>query len=131
MISSDNVIRFGLTHKFCDLKALKLIPHETCNRISEVKKEERVIHSGGVEVARWARYINPTKYLSAFVVTVYHICKGNTFDVSIKSPALVVIYKGRASMEGSSYAIGAAFLVRDRQSLSVSAEEDVSMVTLW
>ncbi|EKE41112.1 hypothetical protein ENUP19_0003G0006 [Entamoeba nuttalli] len=130
MVSSDNVIRFGLTHKFCDLEALQFIPHETCNRISEVDKEILTIRSDDYQAAQSIRYINPKQYLNSFIVTVYHINKGFTIDVSILSTSLFVLYKGKARIENSIYQIGAAFLIKDRNILTVNALDDVSLVLL-
>ncbi|ELP90885.1 mannose-6-phosphate isomerase, putative [Entamoeba invadens IP1] len=130
MTSSDNVIRFGLTKKFCDLEALKFIPHETCNKISEVEKEVVNVRSESQQAAQSIRYINPTKYLSSFVATIYHINQGFTVDVTLLKVGLLVLFKGKATIDGGDYDIGASFYVKGRTTVKITAIENASVVLL-
>ncbi|KAL7711528.1 mannose-6-phosphate isomerase [Entamoeba marina] len=130
MIASDNVIRFGLTPKFCDIEALSLIPYSTSYKLSEVEKETFVIRSDDAQVAQSIRYPNPSDYANDFNVTIYQINKGYSVDVSISTIGLFVIYKGKAEIAGDTCEVGTAFYIKEKSVMSITAVEDLSCVLL-
>lgn len=131
MASSDNVIRFGLTPKFCDLNALKYIDHcHHQNRLGDVEKEIITIKSEDIQASQSIRYINPQPYLNNFSVTNYTITKGCTIEIKNIRVALFVLYKGSIEIDNVVYHMGSSFLIQQNVVVCAKALEEASIVIL-
>ena len=131
MISSDNVIRFGLTPKFCDLNALKYIDHpHHQHRVREVEKCSTRLYSKQGLAAESIRYVNPIPHLNDFTITLYKMNEDCSIEIVLPTVSLFVLFEGEIEINGEVHVKGDSFLIQPKVLFTLKSTTVSKMVVL-
>ena len=131
MISSDNVIRFGLTPKFVDLKALEYIDHSQHQHIVRaVEKCRTKVYSKQGLAAESLRYINPIPHLNDFTINLYTMSEDSHIEIVLPTVSLFVLFEGEIEINGNVHVKGDSFLIQPKVLFTLKSKTMAKMVVL-